>query len=378
MHAFTSAHCVVSALGFTTAENLKRMQSGETGIRRQRLPFSDVPFFAAMLDVEKLDEAFARLGDPASFTRIEKASLLAMHTVLQESGIDPKSPELLLVFATTKGNIALWESGAVPAAGRNGNSTLAGLAGMLARKLGMVNRPVVVSNACISGSQALLVAIRLLKGKPFRYALVAGADMLSEFVLSGFRAFEALASGACRPFDALRDGLSLGEAAAAVLLVKEEATPGSWRLAAGACTNDAHHISRPSPEGEGLYHAIRLALAAETVRPDFISAHGTGTFYNDEMEARALTRAGLNEVPVNSLKGYVGHTLGAAGLVETLLTMEALNQGQLVASAGCSRPGVTDPIRIVLNHQPCRHPRAFLKTSSAFGGSNAALLFRKS
>ena len=195
----------------------------------------------------------------------------------------------------------------------------------------------------------------------------------SDLIVSGFQSFMSLSPLPCKPFDEKRDGLSLGEAAATVVITNKSAQ-GLTEIVNGAINNDANHISGPSRTGEGLFAAISHTLGGEGV--DFISAHGTATPYNDNMEAIAISRAGLNQTPVNSLKGYFGHTLGAAGLLESIITIEAMKNNTIIKTMGFETNGVTEPINIADNtrHQTIN---SVLKLASGFGGCNAAVLLKK-
>jgi len=153
----------------------------------------------------------------------------------------------------------------------------------------------------------------------------------------------------------------------------------SVEILGGASCNDANHISGPSRSGEGLFRSVTLALKEAYLYPkdiDYISAHGTATMYNDEMEAIAFNRAGLGDTPLNSLKGYFGHTLGASGLLETVIGMHSLNQNTLFASKGFQELGVSEPLNII-EKTTSKKIDTFLKTASGFGGSNTAAVFRK-
>ena len=168
---------------------------------------------------------------------------------------------------------------------------------------------------------------RALDGDAFLDAL-SGSDVQSRFIISGFQSFKALSDEACRPFDKDRRGLNLGEAAATIIFKDEVPGPDDWCIVSGAVRNDANHISGPSRTGEGSFRALKAALG------DFdpgllamVSVHGTSTPYNDEMEAIAIARAGLDKVPVSCLKGVFGHTMGAAGILETILSMASVDDG---------------------------------------------------
>jgi 3-oxoacyl-[acyl-carrier-protein] synthase-1 len=172
----------------------------------------------------------------------------------------------------------------------------------------------------------------------------------------------------------------LGEAAATVIYTRkraDELLANDWCAVKGACRNDANHISGPSRTGEGCYRALRGVLTETNAAGlAFINAHGTATPYNDEMEAIAIERAGLLSVPVNSLKGYYGHTLGAAGIAECLLSMQAVDHGTIPGTRGFDACGVARPLRLCATHQTTTKQR-FIKLISGFGGCNAAMLFAK-
>ena len=220
--------------------------------------------------------------------------------------------------------------------------------------------------------------MRNLESCCFDYVLTVGCDVQSAFIVSGFQSFKALSPEPCKPFDANRCGLNLGDAAATIIYTrKERVNPNEWVACRGAIRNDANHISGPSRTGEGSYRALKVALG--DVNPDqiaFINAHGTATMYNDEMESVAIERAGLSKVPVNGLKGYYGHTMGAAGILETILSMYAIDEHNILATRGYETLGVTQPL-VLSNQNQATEKRMFIKLLSGFGGCNAALLFAK-
>lgn len=371
---YAASHCI-TPLGFGTTATFRAVQAGESGLRPQHFDFSPDSFCVATIDDERLQTAFAPLGYVTSYSKLEQMSILAVAGALAQVPRPLTGPDTLLVYCTTKGNID--QLGAAVAAPPAPAPTLSRLARTVARHFGFAHAPLVVSNACISGLQGLLVAQRLLRAGRYRHAVVVGADQVSKFTLAGFHAFNAVSRQPCRPFDAAREGINLGEAAAAVVLTTDETLSGGVTVVAGHSTNDAHHISAPSRTGEGLYQAVRQVLRqAGAERPDFIGAHGTATRYNDEMEAQAFYRAALSDVPLHSLKGYFGHTLGASGILEAALGVESLLRDELIGSRGYADCGTTVPVRPILRPGPARL-RRFLKTSSGFGGCNAAVLFAK-
>ena len=238
-----------------------------------------------------------------------------------------------------------------------------------------------MSNACVSGVLAVAIGKRYIQQDLYDHVFITSGDVITEFILSGFNSFQALSSEPCKPYDINRTGINIGEVAASVLvtnnsnnLAKEAVTV----LGEGSC-NDANHISGPSRTGEGLFRSMQSAFTEadiETEIIDYISAHGTATNYNDEMEAIAFNRMGLEKTPVNSLKGYYGHTLGASGLLETIIGMQSLHNNTLYASCGFDELGVSQSINVIKETQR-QELTTFLKTASGFGGCNTAAIFKK-
>ena len=205
-----------------------------------------------------------------------------------------------------------------------------------------------------------------------------GADEQSPFIISGFLSFKAISDEPCRPFDKDRKGLNLGECAATVVLEASDDKKCGWELVCGAIRNDANHISGPSRTGEGSYLALMEVLKqCNRDKLAFVNVHGTATAYNDEMESIALYRAGLIDVPVTGLKGYYGHTMGAAGIMESILSMYAVRDNTVLATRGFAEQGTTWPVSVSNGLRECRGSE-FIKLLSGFGGSNAALLYRYS
>lgn len=297
--------------------------------------------------VPQIDRRFAR---PVHY--VDLCYEIASET-LSNAGVNPEVDDVMLILSTTKGdNLYLQE----PAA-------------ELASRLHF-HMPLVVSNACISGVAAQLVAARLMQYHD--YILLVGCDLITPFIESGFTALHAVSNEPCRPFDRDRQGLNLGEAAAAMLFTS---CPAKWKFISGTIHNDANHITGPSRVGEGSYRCLMDLMTYTT--PDTlacVSVHGTGTLYNDEMESIALFRAGLINVPVCAYKGVYGHTLGAAGVLETILTMQALEKGMIPATVGFVQQGTSYPVAVsttVRSTNRCQ----FIKLLSGFGGCNAAALW---
>lgn len=374
---FIHSHSIISALGFSSQENFDAVLSGTTGLCLYDEHTMGIPeaFVASCIDTVSLQNHFAAISHtPCS--RFEQMAICSVYEALLNTSIDTSSERTLFILSTTKGNLDVLEQ-----SDTNNTEYLWHSARIISSFFTNPNEPLVVSNACISGVSALIVAKRLLLAGMFDHVIVVGADMVSKFIVSGFQSFKALSQEPCKPFDANRTGLNIGEAAATIVLGlcqnKQELPKSTIILENEAITNDANHISGPSRTGEGLYLALQQVM--QEVQPSdigFINAHGTATPYNDEMESIAIHRAGLQSVPVQSLKGYFGHTLGAAGLVEVCLSAMELQQNVVIKSAGFETLGVSHELHIITQTQST-HATRCIKMVSGFGGCNAVCMLYK-
>jgi 3-oxoacyl-[acyl-carrier-protein] synthase-1 len=370
----TATNCI-TPLGFDVQSNINAMLEGNSAIQyHDDLMLLDQPFCSAIIDDKKLTNAFELIDKSKAYSRLEKMLILALNSIVNRSEITSRTA---FILSTTKGNIVKLE---------NQNNTiesaqLAVLAKKIANYFGFITEPIVVSNACVSGALAIVVAKRMIKAGVYDDAYVLAGDEVSKFVLSGFKSFQAMSEKPCKPFDKDRDGVTLGEAAAAVYITADESKLGieSIQILGDGSVNDANHISGPSRTGEGLFRSIESALKEAKLTADqidFISAHGTATIFNDEMESIAFNRSHLEQVPMNSYKGYFGHTLGTSGLLEIVISIASTNKNLLFASKGFVDLGVTQPIAVIdINSK--KNIRYFLKTASGFGGCNTAVVFYK-
>lgn len=363
---------IISPLGVTTEENYRAVKAGHSALRlHEGVPGIPIPFYASLIDENILTVE----GD---YTKFERMCIQSVAAALAQCDIDASSDRVLFIVSTTKANVSLLAGGRYPAGSNLPSSVLPGVAASrIASYFSNHRTPLVVSNACISGVCAQIEALRALEHGLCDYAVVVGADVQSAFIVTGFQALKAVSAEACRPFDRDRKGLNLGEAAATVIYGRSDTADNRWQMVCGAVRNDANHISGPSRTGEGSYLALRSVL--QHITPDeiaFISAHGTATLYNDEMESIAVERAGMTDTPVGSLKGCYGHTMGAAGVLETLLSMSAVDDHTVLGTRGFENLGVSRPISVSSeNRTTDRH--AFIKLISGFGGCNAAAAFKK-
>lgn len=370
---YVVADNITSPLGKTTYDNFTALKAGETAVKLQNnQSLSSEPFFASLFNKEE------DFYPEAKYSRFERLLIASIADAIKQSGTDISGDKTILILSSTKGNIGLLETeDEHPELYER--ISLSASAKLIAAHFGFVNEPIVISNACISGVVGIITGMRLLRSGEYETAIVAGADVISRFIVSGFQSFQALSKDVCKPFDIDRDGLNLGEGAGTIILSGNEKYRSNVKVLAGSVSNDANHISAPSRTGAELAHAISKALqdsGKNTSDIGFISAHGTATSYNDEMEAAAITIAGLQHVPLNSLKPNYGHTLGAAGLIESIVSIQSLKQGLILRTHNYEENGVTNEVNVCTEPTPT-NTVAFLKTASGFGGCNAAVIFGK-
>lgn len=365
----------ITPLGFDVADNIKNIAGSVSGIHlHQNEDLMKMQFYASIINDDDLNSAFAKICSAENYTRLEKMMILALQPIVEKSKI-VLNKRTGFILSTTKGNITALGN---PSSDNFQKAHLSQLAKKAADFFGFATEPIVVSNACVSGILAVSVAKRLIQADVFDNIFIVAGDEVSEFVLSGFNSFQAMSDSPCRPYSKNRNGVTLGEATAAVL-VSSNKENAKIKIIGDGSINDANHISGPSRNGEGLFRSIESALAEAKINAsqiDYISAHGTATFFNDEMEAIAFNRLGLENVPVNSLKGFYGHTLGASGLLETVIGIESVLESKLFVSLGFDEIGVSQPINVIEKNQD-KNINYFLKTASGFGGCNTAILFQK-
>ena len=306
-------------------------------------------------------------------TFAENISVKVLRDVIQKSGISPQDKRTLLIISTTKGNIECIESDFASA-------YLWSLADKISSYFHFINRPLIISNACISGVASIVAATREIEANHYDNVIVLGIDVVSEFIVSGFNSFKSISDQVCIPYDKQRNGLTLGEGCAAILLTNNKCLSESGIVVSGGGINDdANHISGPSRTGDGLFFAIDTAMkkaGVTTLDIGFINAHGTATSFNDEMESKAINMAGLTDVPCNSMKPYLGHTLGASGVIETILCIRQLSGGVVFGVKGYKENGVPFELNVSAQHRNINVNHC-LKTASGFGGTNAALILSK-
>lgn len=355
--AYIIADNIISPLGETSEENYLSVKAGRSGIHAYEPGTCNIPegFYASLL-----------------FEDFETLALKSAQKAIANGRLELKGKRTAFILSSTKGNI-------------EENISLADSAQRIASQLGIDSQPIVVCNACISGLSALILGNRLIDSDLYDTAIVCGCDTPRQFILSGFQSLKALSPEPCRPFDMERMGLNLGEAAATLILSKNPIQRNSWRMGDGFIRNDAFHISTPSKTADGLYLSLQRTLESFTKEISstceqidlkahlaFINAHGTATLFNDQMESVAIGRAGLSELPANAYKSFWGHTMGAAGILETIISMKAIDDDTILGTRGFSELGVSGKMNICAENRPT-DKKGFIKMLSGFGGCNATI-----
>lgn len=360
--AYIIADNIISPLGETSEENYLSVKAGRSGIRAYEPGTCNIPegFYASLL-----------------FEDFETLALRSAQKAIANAQLELKGKRTAFILSSTKGNI-------------EENISLADSAQRIASQLGIGAKPIVVCNACISGLSALILGNRLIDSGLYDAAIVCGCDTPRQFILSGFQSLKALSPEPCRPFDMERMGLNLGEAAATLILSKNPIQGNSWRMGDGFIRNDAFHISTPSKTADGLYLSLQRTLESFTKEISsackqidmkehlaFINAHGTATLFNDQMESVAIGRAGLSDLPANAYKSFWGHTMGAAGILETIISMKAIDDDTILGTRGFAELGVSGKMNICAENRPT-DKKGFIKMLSGFGGCNATIWAAKS
>ena len=376
---------IISALGNGAGETLAALRAGRSGIGKLTLFRSavDVPVGEVRHDNRALGEL---LGIPARETpsRTALLGMIAAAQAVADAAI-PAAARVALVSGTSVGGMDLTENFSRAFRSDNGRGRLRSVAGhdcadstrRIAEYCGITGYTATVSTACSSAANAVITGALLLENDMADYVVAGGTDALCRFTLNGFNSLSILDRNRCRPFDATRAGLNLGEGAGYVVLARE--APGSYcRLAGYANANDAHHQTASSETGEGAYRAMAEALARSGLeRVDYINAHGTATPNNDLTEGTALRRLFGEQVPLfSSTKGFTGHALAAAGGIEAVLSALAIGHGLRYGNPGFAEPIPELGLRPVAETESAA-VNSVLSNSFGFGGNCSTLIFAK-
>lgn len=352
------AAAVLTALG-DLEQTWQGLLAGHSGLAKDRLP--------APLDKYPVGVIPSLSGSFGSATRQEhlfQRLLAALPFLPPDSG---------LILATTKGAVDELRRGEPPWPGQPW-----ALAADIARAAGLSGPRATVSGACASGTMALIRAAQQVKASEGPACqLVVGIDLLSVFVTGGFALLHALTPTTCRPFDRRRDGLALGEGAGALLVTSSgEAAQRGWPVLAEVDgwggSGDAGHITAPCREASGLKRALALCTAHGRKTVGAVNAHGTGTKFNDAMEIKGFREALPAGTPYHSLKGAIGHTLGAAGVIEAAIALKSLAAGVVPPTVGLAEAEADSGVLSGNLPLPLLYP-AVVSCNSGFGGINAAV-----
>lgn len=358
----------VCALGNSLSEIVANIEAGKSGVKNGSKSYANGQSFP----LGAVDGAFFSqydIADRSAYSRLEQMMISSTLDAAKDTTVDFSSTSTLFIFSTTKGNIDNLN--------HDQSDYIHSLADNVVAYFKNPNKPICVSNACISGVSAVIYAHRLIQRGEYKNIIVVGGDLLTDFVVSGFDSFRSLSHNVCKPYDKDRDGISLGEGASSLILSSETNAPNCYYIAGGATSNDANHISGPSRTGEELAHAITTALneaGLKTSDVSFVNMHGTATVYNDEMESKALAVAGLADSIVVSTKGYFGHTLGCSGVLELAVSTALAEKGKIAKTLGFEETGTPVKLNVsqtTIKDKPCD---VFMKTGSGFGGCNAAVV----
>lgn len=362
---------IVSPLGMSSQENWHAVMQGRSALRRlENYKGIPLPFVASVFTPEQVEELALE-----GFTRFESLAIRSVTEALTHTDLDVHGERTIFILSTTKADVE--ELGFT--AERDGDYHRPALSAQrIAGHIGIGGGAIVCCNACISGVSAQILADRLISAGHYDNAVVCGADLVSSFTASGFFSFKSLSNEACRPFDADRQGLNLGEAAATIVFTRADSLrEGDWLFECGEMDNDAFHLSTPAPSGEGARKVLEAVMKGRDASElAFVSAHGTATMFNDQMESVAIEKAGLSAVPLTALKGWFGHTLGASGVLEVILGMMAVSESVVLPLRGFREIGVSGKVN-VSSELRATDKNSFLKMISGFGGCNAAALYRR-
>ncbi len=372
--AVVTRAAVVTGLGPDLETTWARLLAGERAVRPLSADRFDAGRYTAQV-ASWIDGLESAGGRSRLFPLLEM--LLAR--------LGPVPADTRLLTATTKGCVDTFENVRRGRGGEMADVPLSAPAEWLASRLGLSRPGLNFNAACASSTAAIARAAALVHSGRADAVLVVCMDLVSEFVFSGFSALQALDPAGCRPFDRDRAGLSLGEGGAALLLMspehaRREGMPTLGTVAGWGAANDATHITAPARDGCGLVQATLQAISKAGIAPADISAinaHGTGTVYNDLMELTAFrTVFGGRALPVHSVKGAIGHTLGAAGGIEVALGLRSLSARTVPPTAGFREPEIGAEGLVSASAQPVDGDY-LLTTNSGFGGVNAALVLKR-
>lgn len=382
-----SAYTATTAVGAGNAALWQALSSRRTGLRRNDLEHCAIATYIGR--VSELEQ----VQIPEPLMRWDCRNNRLAWLGLNQDGFFAQAQELVARYGASRVALVLGTSTASMASTEQAYRLRAGapefppqcrnqevhspnsLVGFVAASLGLQGPQLTVATACSSSARVFGSAERLLRAGLADAAIVGGVDSLCLSVMYGFNALELMAAEPCRPFDAARSGLNIGEAAGFAIIERDANQP--VLLAGYGESSDAHHMSSPHPEGLGAQLAMQDALARASLKPehiDYINLHGTATRMNDTIEAHAVRTVFTQPVACSSSKAWTGHTLGAAGIVEAIVSILSLNNDVIPGSLHCDNPEpfISDYLQVDNAKRPLRR---VMSNSFGFGGNNCSLIF---
>lgn len=388
---------IINAVGNNVNETLTALMKGKTGIGNNTLIDTHYKDILPVAEVKKTDYELGLLAgvqDTRHYTRTALLGIIAVAEAMADSGVLPNETGTGLISATSVGGMHRSEIFYREFLKDNNSGKLrdivhhecADSTEVIAEHLGIEEFITTVSTACSSSANSLMVGARLIKSGMLHRVIAGGTDSLTLFTINGFNSLMILDKNPCRPFDETRSGLNLGEGAGFVVLESEEMLMKTGKKPycelkgyGNAC--DAYHQTASSPEGNGAYLAMKKALDMSGLKAseiDYVNVHGTGTQNNDLSEGKAMMRLFNGKVPpFSSTKSFTGHTLGAAGGVEAVISVLAIRENILFPNLNFSAPipelGLTPVTEIRRN----AGVKSVLSNSFGFGGNNSAVIFSR-
>lgn len=384
---------IITPLGNTLAQNREALKQGQSGLSSLELFPSKYGNILPFGEVKTTDEDFKKqLGvTETGVTRTTLLALYAFKQAVEDSGLSTEQIQALdtaFINGTTIGGMCLTDELYQDANHREVGSEylnsydLGSIAIYIQKRYGISGVSNTFNTACSSSANAIMYGARLIKSGLAKRAIVGGADSLAKFTINGFNSLGILSPIECRPFDAARSGLNLGEGAAFLVLEKEEDAQGKTiyaEVSGYANTNDAFHPSSLSDDGEGPYLAMKQALEVAGITPEqigYVNAHGTGTENNDEKEGIGMQRVFGKAPAFSSTKSSIGHTLGAAGAIEAVFCILNLQHQELYPNLRFENPVEATGLTPVTEYKQTKLEHV-MSNSFGFGGNCSSLVFSR-
>ena len=386
---------IISALGNDAEENRFNLKNGKTGLKKAQhlrtrytelFPFGEIPY-----STEELKNKAGIIQEPG-ISRTEVLATIAIQQALEEAAITQDqlaSYDMAILSASTVGGMSKTNQLHSDANKLKGPSPFLASYNVgehtsnLIKRFNIKGVTATFNTACSSSANAIMVGAKLIKSGRCKRAIVGGTDALSKFTVNGFNSLQILSEKNCKPFDEERNGLNLGEGAA-YLILEDEDVAGNKKnygeVAGYGNANDAFHPSSMSDEATGIIGAISEAIKTAGINPekiDYINAHGTGTENNDITEQTGFHKIFKKVPPFQSTKTYTGHTLAAAGAIEAVFSLLAMNHNELYPSLNCEKPIQKYGLTPIKEYEAAHTINHVLSNSFGFGGNCSSLLFSK-